>query len=169
MICLSTKWLIYSFGNLLLLGGNMREDLEIGIDTENGEWIDLGLPNSQPGENAIMVLRIGEENGTYTALIKSKAGTVIPPHRHLGETVVFVLEGELQYRGGIARKGGYIYEPAGAVHAATFHPVDTVYWVHVANGAIFLNSDGSDGQIYDWMTVKGIYDAHNASRSQLVN
>ena len=75
----------------------MREDLEIGIDTENGEWIDLGLPNSQPGENAIMVLRIGEENGTYTALIKSKAGTVIPPHRHLGETVVFVLEGELQY------------------------------------------------------------------------
>jgi hypothetical protein len=82
---------------------------------------------------------------------------------------VFVLEGELQYRNGIARKGGFIYEPAGAVHQATQHPVDTVYFVHVANGAIFLNIDGTDGPIYDWMTVKGIFDAHNASRSQLVN
>ena len=71
----------------------MNEDLEIMIDTKNGEWIDLGLPNSEPGENAMMILRISEENGSYTALIKSKAGTVIPPHTHLGETVVFVLQG----------------------------------------------------------------------------
>ena len=59
-------------------GKDMNEDLEIMIDTKNGEWIDLGLPNSEPGENAMMILRISEENGSYTALIKSKAGTVIP-------------------------------------------------------------------------------------------
>ncbi|MDG2300131.1 MAG: cupin domain-containing protein, partial [Acidimicrobiales bacterium] len=89
----------------------MNEDLELMIDTKNGEWIDLGLPNSEPGENAMMILRISEENGSYTALIKSKAGTVIPPHVHLGETVVYVLQGDLQYRGGVAYEGGYIYEP----------------------------------------------------------
>ena len=29
-------------------GKDMNEDLEIMIDTKNGEWIDLGLPNSEP-------------------------------------------------------------------------------------------------------------------------
>ena len=143
----------------------MRDDLELFIDTENGEWIDLGLPNSEPGENAIMVLRISEENGSYTALVKSKAGTVIPPHVHLGETVVYVISGQLEYRNGIATAGGYIYEPAGAVHAATQHPVDTVYFVHVQNGAIFMNEDGSEGPVYDWRTVKAIRDAHEATKA----
>lgn len=142
----------------------MRDDLELFIDTNNGEWIDLGLPNSEPGENAIMILRISEENGSYTALIKSKAGTVIPPHTHLGETVAFVLEGALEYRNGVATPGGYIYEPAGAVHETTQHAVDTIYFVHVQNGAIFMNEDGSEGQVYDWRSVKAIRDAHEASK-----
>lgn len=143
----------------------MREDLELFIDTEKGEWIDLGLPHSEPGENAMQLLRISEENGSYTALIKSKAGTVIPPHVHLGETVVFVLEGALEYRNGVAEKGGFIYEPAGAVHDATQHPVDTVYHVHVQGGAIFLNEDGSEGPVYDWRSVKAIAEAHEAAKA----
>lgn len=142
----------------------MIEDLELFINTEEAEWIDLGLPNSEPGENAILPLRISEENGSYTALIKSKAGTVIPPHLHLGETVAFVLEGALEYRGGVAYKGGYIYEPAGALHQSTQHPVDTIYFVHVQNGAIFMNEDGSEGPVYDWRSVKAIVDAHEASK-----
>jgi quercetin dioxygenase-like cupin family protein len=144
----------------------MIEDLELFIDTNNGEWIDLALPNTVPGENAIMVLRISEENGSYTALIKSKAGTVIPPHVHLGETLVFVLEGALEYRGGVATAGGYVYEPSGAVHAQTQHPVDTIYFVQVQNGAIFLNEDGSEGPIYDWRSVKAIRDGHEAAKSE---
>ncbi|MDG2304386.1 MAG: cupin domain-containing protein [Candidatus Binatia bacterium] len=143
----------------------MREDLELFIDTEKGEWIDLGLPNSEPGENAMQLLRISEENGSYTALIKSKAGTVIPPHVHLGETVVYVLEGTLEYRNGVAKKGGFIYEPAGAVHDATQHAVDTIYLAHVQSGAIFLNEDGSEGPVYDWRSVKAIVDAHEASKA----
>ncbi len=148
------------------MGKDMNEDLEIMIDTKNGEWIDLGLPNSEPGENAMMILRISEENGSYTALIKSKAGTIIPPHTHLGETVVFVLQGDLQYRGGVAYEGGYIYEPAGAVHEATKHDTDTIYFVHVANGAIFMNEDGTEGPTYTWREVKAIVDAHNAAKAE---
>ena len=147
-------------------GKEMNEDLEIMIDTKNGEWIDLGLPNSEPGENAMMILRISEENGSYTALIKSKAGTIIPPHTHLGETVVFVLQGDLQYRGGVAYEGGYIYEPAGAVHEATKHDPVTIYFVHVANGAIFMNEDGTEGPTYTWREVKAIVDAHNAAKAE---
>ncbi|MDG1845373.1 MAG: cupin domain-containing protein [Acidimicrobiales bacterium] len=143
----------------------MNEDLEIFIDTNEAEWIDLGLPNTVPGENAILPLRISEENGSYTALIKSRAGTVIPPHVHLGETVVYVIQGALEYRNGTAYAGGYIYEPAGAIHAATQHPVDTVYFVHVANGAIFMNEDGTEGPVYDWRVVKSIVDAHNATKA----
>ena len=144
----------------------MREELGLFIDTKNGDWIDLGLPNSEPGENAMMVLRISEENGSYTALIKSKAGTQIPPHVHLGETVVFVLEGALEYHGGVATPGGYVYEPSGAVHEATKHDVDTVYFVHVQNGAVFFNEDGSEGPVYDWRSVMAIRDAHEASKSE---
>ncbi len=115
-------------------GKDMNEDLEIMIDTKNGEWIDLGLPNSEPGEN--------------------------------GETVVFVLQGDLQYRGGVAYEGGYIYEPAGAVHEATKHDTDTIYFVHVANGAIFMNEDGTEGPTYTWREVKAIVDAHNAAKAE---
>jgi len=147
-------------------GKEMNEDLELMIDTKKGEWIDLGLPNSQPGENAMMILRISEENGSYTALIKSKAGTVIPSHVHLGETVVYVLQGDLQYRGGVALEGGYIYEPAGAIHDATQHETDTIYFVHVVNGAIFYNEDGTEGPAYTWREVKGLVDAHNAEKAE---
>jgi hypothetical protein len=80
--------------------------------------------------------------------------------------VVFVLQGDLQYRGGVAYEGGYIYEPAGAVHEATKHDTDTIYFVHVANGAIFMNEDGTEGPTYTWREVKAIVDAHNAAKAE---
>ena len=47
----------------------MREDLGLFIDTSNGEWIDLGLPNSKPGENAIMVPQV--------SVVRRPAGDVV--------------------------------------------------------------------------------------------
>ena len=42
-------------------GETMREELGLFIDTKNGDWIGLGLPNSEPGENAMMVLHDAHE------------------------------------------------------------------------------------------------------------
>jgi len=64
------------------------------------------------------------------------------------------VEGEgqvLEYRGGFAKAGCWVYEPAGAVHDATSHSEDTVYLANVYGPIAYLNDDGavigvSDGE-----------------------
>ena len=75
------------------------------------------------------------------------------------------MEGALEYHGGVAEPGGYVYEPSGAIHEATKHDVDTVYFVQVHNGAVFYNEDGSEGPVYDWRSVMALRDAHNVAKS----
>jgi anti-sigma factor ChrR (cupin superfamily) len=106
------------------------------VDTTAMEWDDLG------GGNAFKVLWVSEETGAWTALIKSAAGQVNAPHVHLGPADFFVLSGRMEYRGGVAEAGAWIYEPAGAVHDATTTPVETVYLANVRGPLAFFDADG---------------------------
>jgi 2,4'-dihydroxyacetophenone dioxygenase len=106
------------------------------VDTEAMEWDETG------GGNALKVLWASEETGAWTALIKSAAGQVNAPHVHLGPANFLVLSGEMEYRGGFARAGSFIYEPLGAVHDATTTPVETVYLSNVFGPLAFLDANG---------------------------
>ena len=66
------------------------------IDTEALDWIET------PGGNALKPLWVSEETGSWSALIKAKAGTVNPPHTHLGPADFYVITGSMEYRGGFA-------------------------------------------------------------------
>src|SRR5215472_3961539 len=90
------------------------------VRSNDAEWIPSG------DGNEFKVLRISKETGAWSALIKAPAGQVNAPHTHLGPADFLVLSGQIDYRGGCAKAGDYIYEPAGAVHDATTHPVETV-------------------------------------------
>jgi anti-sigma factor ChrR (cupin superfamily) len=123
------------------------------IHTSKGEWIQAG------DGNEFMVLRISKETGAWSALVRAKAGQVNPPHTHIGPADFYVLEGGFDYRGGSARAGDWVYEPAGAVHEATTHPIDTVYLANVYGPVAFHGPDGKFTSILNGHVVQAMVDA----------
>lgn len=120
------------------------------IGDDELQWVDL------PGGNSIKVLRVSEETGSWTSLHKAKAGTVNPRHYHLGSGEFYVLSGALDYRGGVAHAGDWLYEPNGAYHEATSHPEDTLYLALVQGGIALLDDDDNIIRINDWQMMKKI-------------
>ena len=117
----------------------MEDPFATLVDTDAIGWLEP--PNG--GGNALKVLWISEETGAWSALIKAKAGTVNPAHTHLGPADFFVLSGAMEYRGGFARAGSWVYEPAGAVHDATTHTEDTVYLANVRGPIAYHDAQGN--------------------------
>ena len=122
------------------------------VRTKNKEWIDAG------DGNQFLVLRISKETGAWSALVKARAGQVNAPHTHIGPADFYVLSGGFDYRGGSAREGDWVYEPAGAVHEATTHPVDTVYLANVHGPVAFHDNKGGIAGILDWRAVQKMVD-----------
>lgn len=117
------------------------------VRTQDQKWIDGSAGNQ------FIVLRISKETGAWSALIKAKAGQVNPPHTHLGPADFYVISGGFDYRGGSARTGDWVYEPAGAVHEATSHPEDTIYLANVYGPVAFHDGKGGFAHILDWRAI----------------
>ncbi len=122
------------------------------VRTSKKEWIATG------DGNEFLVLRISKETGAWSALVKAKAGQVNAPHTHIGPADFYVLKGGFDYRGGSAREGDWVYEPAGAMHEATTHPVDTVYLANVHGPVAFHDGKGGFAGILDWRAVQKMVD-----------
>jgi anti-sigma factor ChrR (cupin superfamily) len=129
------------------------------VRSNDAEWIASG------DGNEFKVLRISKETGAWSALIKAPAGQVNAAHTHLGPADFLVLSGQIDYRGGSAKAGDYIYEPAGAVHDATTHPVETVYFANVYGPVAFHGKDGSIAGVLDWRAVKAMVDSGGKKKS----
>lgn len=131
----------------------MIEPFAALVDSEQMEWVE-----TPGGGNAFKVLWVSDETGSWTALIRAKAGTVNPPHTHLGPADFFVLSGAIEYRGGVARAGAWVYEPAGAVHPATTHPEDTVYLANVRGPIAYHGDNGEIVRVSDGQTMRAVMD-----------
>lgn len=129
------------------------------VRTNDLKWIET------PGGNALKVLRVSEETGSWSALFRAAKGTTNPPHIHLGPADFYVLSGVMEYRGGVSRAGDWIYEPNGAEHEATHHPEETVYLANV-HGAIAFYGERTPGApagqprpivgLSDWRAMKSL-------------
>src|SRR5215831_14122313 len=128
------------------------------VRTNELGWIGDGI------NGGIKMLRISSETGWFAALIKGRAGQVNPPHTHIGPACFYVLEGGFDYRGGSARAGDWVWEPTGAVHDATSHPMDTIYLANVYGPVAFHKPDGSIGGILDWRSMQALADRASQSR-----
>jgi anti-sigma factor ChrR (cupin superfamily) len=122
------------------------------VRTKDQQWIDTGTGNQ------FIVLRISKETGAWSALIKAPTGQVNAPHTHLGPADFYVISGGFDYRGGSARAGDWVYEPAGAVHEATSHPMDTIYLANVYGPVAFHDGKGGYSHILDWRAVQAMVD-----------
>lgn len=117
---------------------------EIQVHTPQVAWRPLG-----PG-TSYKLLRVSEETGVWSAILKMEKGAVFAPHKHLGASEVFILKGRTQDRVGIQEEGDYLYEPIGVEHTATTALEDSL--IHfTAHGPIaFLNESGGIGMVLDW-------------------
>ncbi|MEZ5233781.1 MAG: cupin domain-containing protein [Acidimicrobiia bacterium] len=106
----------------------------------------------------VRVLALNPEAGWFTMLIKGRAGQVNPPHTHIGGASFYVLSGGFDYRGGSAREGDWVWEPAGSVHDATTHPVDTVYFGQIYGPVAFHNKEGRPPRMVDWLSTQRLVD-----------
>jgi anti-sigma factor ChrR (cupin superfamily) len=120
------------------------------IRTNERPWLDMG------GGNEVIVLRVSKETGFFSLLIKAPAGQVNAPHTHIGAADFYVISGGFDYRGGSARVGDWVYEPAGAVHEATTHPMDTVYLANSYGPVAFHGKDGRFSGLFDWRTIAAL-------------
>lgn len=123
------------------------------VRPDDAKWVET------EGGNALQVLRVSEETGSWSALFRAAAGTVNPPHVHLGPADFYVIQGSMEYRGGTARAGDWVYEPNGAEHEATTHPEDTVYLANVHGPIAFYGEDGAIAYVQDWRTIRALQGA----------
>jgi len=126
------------------------EPTELVVDTEELPWIPMG-------EGAwARILRTCSETGKWTVLFKQAAGTHAPPHRHLGAADFFVLEGRIEFRGGVATAGFFAREPMNAVHERTEFREETIYLFAAEGPMAMLAPDGSIAGIMDAATFAGL-------------
>jgi quercetin dioxygenase-like cupin family protein len=91
-----------------------------------GGFAALADPAPQPGTRRTELQRHdlsipGRE--TVQVRVDFDPGAGVPPHRHPGEEIIYVLEGTLEYRiagqpAAIYRAGGALMIPAGVIHSA---------------------------------------------------
>ena len=77
-------------------------------------------------------------------------GAVFAPHKHLGASELFMLQGLTKDRQGLTRTGDYQYEPIGMVHEATT-AIEESTLIFTAHGPIaFFNEQGGISMVLDW-------------------
>ena len=124
------------------------------------DWIET------PGGNAVKVLRVSGETGSWTALFRAAKGTTNPPHVHLGPADFYMLSGVMEYRGGVSRAGDWIYEPNGAEHEQTYHPEETLYLANVHGALAFVGEAPGPGAarpiigLSDWRSMVALQARH---------
>jgi len=129
------------------------------VDTKSLEWFE-----SMPGVG-LKVLRVSEETGTVTVMVKHNAAA--PPHYHLGPADFFMLSGRLGYRAGPPEgygPGMWFYEPAGARHESTESVTETEDTVYLANIYGPIQFDSGLGtpvlMVFSWMSYLGMAEAN---------
>lgn len=114
------------------------EIMDALVHTDQLEWIPQSF---DPERQFMKVLWVGRESGRMAVLIRSLKGSVVPPHKHLGDAHVLVLKGRLKVRDTEVKAGDYLYESNGMVHHETEALEDTEYLFIMSGAVLFLGEN----------------------------
>ena len=120
---------------------------EVLVQTEDLAWQVMGEGVG------VKILRVSEETGQWTGLIRMDAGATFAAHKHLGAADGFIVQGKLEYRVGSAAMGSYLYEPLGAEHEATTCSEETVILFTSYGPIVFHDDQGAVTQILSYETA----------------
>ncbi len=73
------------------------EPTELIVNVNDLPWTPMGV--GAWGK----ILRVCGETGAWTIMFKQEAGSFAPPHKHHAAAEFYVLEGCIEYRGGVAK------------------------------------------------------------------
>lgn len=129
------------------------EPTELIVNVDDLPWLPMG-------EGAWgKVLRTCPETGAWTVMFKQEAGTVAPPHKHLAAADFYVLEGCIEYRGGVAKAGHFAREPLNAIHERTTFSEETIYLFTSYGPLAMYGPDGKIARILDSESLQAMVEA----------
>ena len=138
------------------------EIMDALVRTEQLEWIPQ---NFDPERQFVKVLWVGRESGRLAVLIRSLKGSVVPPHKHLGDAHAFILKGRLKVRDAELKAGDYLYESNGMVHHETIALEDTEYLFIMSGAVLFFDNTQFLGY-QNWEEFHRTRERHRAGKPQ---
>lgn len=127
----------------------MNTELGHVINTNDLEWRELA-----PGVG-IKVLRLDDQSGAWSVMIRSEPGSVLPPHRHDALSEIFILKGQGTHpETGDFQAGDFVIEPAGAIHSPLFFTEEVIQIMISQGPSTFLAEDGSETFVMDVPMLK---------------
>lgn len=121
-----------------------NDDAGLVIDVDAMEWRTLA-----PGVG-IKVLRLDRSSGAWTIMIRSEKGSVLPPHRHMGLSEIYIIKGAGHHeQAGGFKMGDYVMEPDGAVHSPLNFEEEVIQIMFAQGPSAFLAEDGSVSFLMD--------------------
>jgi anti-sigma factor ChrR (cupin superfamily) len=131
-----------------------------GGDTIDGSkipWLPLA-----PGVQ-IKPLRLHEESGAFTVMIQAERDAVLPRHRHLAESHIYIIEGKGTHpQTGHYAPGSYVYEREGAVHDELRFEEGTLLLMVSQGPSAFILPDDSVAFVMDVGMLKQLQARHPA-------
>ena len=82
------------------------------VNSDQGAWEATSIEGIQARK-----LFVDAENDRVTMLVRMRAGTAFPGHRHAGPEECYVLSGDLRFDEHVMRAGDYQFCPAGSSHS----------------------------------------------------
>ncbi len=99
---------------------------------------------------AVRVLRLAPSGEGYAVMIRAEPGGVLPRHRHLEESEIYIVSGNGTHpQLGDFHTGDYICEEKGAVHDEVHFTQETVLLMVSRGPSAFLAPDDSDAFYMD--------------------
>ncbi|KAL4946404.1 hypothetical protein BDV06DRAFT_182503 [Aspergillus oleicola] len=114
-------------------------DARFTVHCKDLRWLPL-----VPGVS-IKVIKLVPETGEYTIIVRSEAGGLLPRHRHVQGSEIYILKGSgahPQTRAFV--EGDYVSESKGAVHDPLPFKQETELLMVSRGPSVFLADDGSD-------------------------
>lgn len=101
-------------------------------------WVALA-----PGVE-MQIYHADETTGCWSAKVHMYPGSTLPPHRHIGASEFYVLQGEGNHpQSGDFKPGDYAFETEGAVHTAVYAENDIFLYMVSYGASEFIKPDGA--------------------------
>lgn len=127
----------------------MNESTGDTVDVEKLPWLPLA-----PGVH-IKPLRLHEESGAFTVMIHAAPNAVLPRHRHLEESHIYIIQGKGRHpQTGYFEPGNYVYERKGAIHDELRFEEETVLFMVNQGPSAFIRPDDSVAFLMDVSMLK---------------
>jgi anti-sigma factor ChrR (cupin superfamily) len=82
-------------------------------------------------------------SGVWTVKILMHGGSTLPPHRHIGASEFYIIEGEgVHKESGAFEVGTYAFEPENALHSSVHAGDDIVLYMTSYGAGVFLTKSG---------------------------